>query len=472
MLPGITEELIGRQSPEAQAIIRLLLTEITALRNEVTALREEVVRLKRTPRNSSRPPSTEHPHAKPAPPPVRGVRKSGGQPGHDKHARALLPTAQCDDVREHRPVACRRCGTKLSGTDPQPLRQQVYEFPEIHLHVTEHRRHRLTCRGCGESTCAAPPTGVPSGQAGSRLTALIGLLMAHFRQSKRRTALFLEACLNFPCSSGWIVKVQQQVSAAVQPVYDELVAALPTQSRLGIDESPTKEGRRKAWQWTFVADQFTVFAHRLSRSGDVLDELLTGRFRGVVTCDRARMYWRLPTLQWCWSHLKRDFQALVDSGVAVARKLGRKLLDQTRILFRQWSRCRDGTITRAGLKSSLGGTRQETARLLQRGLKCRHDRTSEVCRELSWHQPRLWAFLDHPGVEPTNNASERALRHGVIWRKLSFGTQSAHGSRFVERLLTVIESCRQQGRDLFAFLVATITAHLHHVTPPSLVTGV
>ena len=139
MSPGITEELIGRQSPEAQAIIRLLLTEIAALRDEVTALKEDVVRLKRTPRNSSRPPSTEHPHAKPAPPPARGVRKSGGQPGHDKHARALLPTEPCDDVRAHRPVACRCCGTKLSGTDPQPLRQQVYEFPEIHLHVTEHQ---------------------------------------------------------------------------------------------------------------------------------------------------------------------------------------------------------------------------------------------------------------------------------------------------------------------------------------------
>jgi transposase len=302
--------------------------------------------------------------------------------------------------------------------------------------------------------------------------AFVALLMAHFRQSKRRVSLFCESVLNTPCSPGLAVKLQNRATAALRPVYDELVRALPKQKLQNIDESPTKEANRKAWLWTFVAKDFSVFAIRPTRGGEVLDELLTDRFRGIVTCDRAKMYWRLPTLQWCWAHLKRDFQALADSSVRVAKELGKKLLEEVGVLFRQYSRCRDGTISCAGLKSSLGKTRRAVERLLLRGLSCRHARTSEVCRELYWYRRRLWTFLDHAGVEPTNNASERALRHAVIWRKLSFGTQSAAGSRFVETLLSAIETCRQQDRDVFAFVTQAVEHHFAHRRTPSLLAGV
>jgi len=145
-----------------------------------------------------------------------------------------------------------------------------------------------------------------------------------------------------------------------------------------------------------------------------------------------------------------------------------KLLTHTQHVFRQWTRCRDGTITQRGLKSSLGQTRRTVERLLLRGLRCRHRKTSGLCQELLHHRDRLWTFLDHPGVEPTNNASERALRHAVIWRKLSFGIQSAAGSRFVETLLSVIETCRKQDRDVFAFVTQSLEHHLAHQPPPSL----
>ena len=172
------------------------------------------------------------------------------------------------------------------------------------------------------------------------------------------------------------------------------------------------------------------------------------------------------------AHLKRDFQALLDSGVRSVQLLGKQLLEQTRLVFRQWARCRDGTISRAGLKSSLGKVRKKVEELLLRGLKCRHPRTSQVCRELYWYRHRLWTFLDHAGVEPTNNASERALRHPVIWRKLSFGTQSAAGSRFVETLLTIVETCRKQDRDVFDFITTAIHSKLNHRPTPSLLSGV
>jgi transposase len=465
ILPGLEAEM----TPAVRAFVELLLKRIESLEAEVDELKR---RLGKTPQNSSLPPSSRHPHAKPAPPEPKSQRKRGGQPGHEKFERALVPPERVDETIVLKPQTCRRCGERLKGSDPDPLRHQVHELPEIRPIITEYQRHRLACPCCGTSTCAELPRGVPEGQSGPRLVAFAALLMAYFRQSKRRVSLFCETVLSTPCSTGLVVKLQNTATDALRPAYDELTQALPRQKILGIDESPTKEARQKSWLWTFVAKRFTVFAVRPTRGGEVLDELLTDRFRGVVTCDRAKMYWRLPTLQWCWAHLKRDFQALIDSGVRIAKELGTKLLEATRQLFRQWSRCRDGTISRGGLKSSLGKTRRAVERSLLRGLKCRHARTSEVCRELYWYRERLWTFLDHAGIEPTNNASERALRHAVIWRKLSFGTQSAAGSRFVETLLSVIETCRQHNRDVFAFVTRSITAHLTHRRPPSLLPGV
>src|SRR5262249_36943914 len=219
----ITEELIARQTPEAQAIIRALLATIRQLQEQ----------LNQSPRNSSVPPSTEHPHAKPLRPKSQAARRPGGQPGHPRQERPLLPSGQCDKVTPLKPVACRRCGRKLSGEDATPLRHQVWELPEIKPQVVEYQRHRLACPGCGETTCATLPPGVPTGQSGPRLVAFAGLLMAYFRQSKRRTALFLQTLLNQPCCPALTLKIQAQVTQALRPAYEELVSALPAQPHLG-----------------------------------------------------------------------------------------------------------------------------------------------------------------------------------------------------------------------------------------------
>jgi transposase len=164
---------------------------------------------------------------------------------------------------------------KLTGSDPEPLRHQVWELPEIKTHVAEYQRHRLVCPCCGETTCAALPVGVPQGQSGPRLMALTAMLMAYFRQSKRRTAEFLTTLLNQPCCPATVVKMQNQVTAALRPSYGVLAAQLPTQDHLNIDETATKEENGKAWLWTFVARSFTVFAVRATREATALMRLLT-----------------------------------------------------------------------------------------------------------------------------------------------------------------------------------------------------
>jgi transposase len=461
MSQTIPEEVIARQSPEAQAIIRMLLARIEALE----------ARLNKTPQNSSLPPSSQHPHAKPASPRQPSGKKRGGQPGHPKHERTLIPTEQCSEVLTFKPSACRRCGDELAGNDANPLRHQVWEVPEIRPLVTEYRLHRLLCPACGITTCAELPPGVPAGQAGPQLVALVTLLMGCFRQSKRRVALFLEQVLQQPCSPGWVVKLQNVGTAALRPAYQEAVGQLPIQDALGIDESPTKEGPLKAWLWTCVAAKFTVFALRTTRAATVLTELLSEQFDGVVMCDRAKMYWQQGRLQWCWAHLKRDFQALVDHPDHQVKRLGRDLMPHTRALFRLWTRYRDGTITRSGLKRLMHPIRHEVEALLLRGECSGNPRLTGMCQELYDHREWLWMFLDVEGVEPTNNASERSLRHAVIWRKLSFGTQSERGSRFLETILTVVETCRQQSRSVFVFIREAVQAHFAHKPAQPLLGG-
>jgi transposase len=382
----------------------------------------------------------------------------------------LIPSDECDEIVSLKPSACRQCGGALSGDDPQPLRHQVSELPEIRPRVTEYQRQRLTCSGCGVTTCAELPPGVPTGQSGPRLIALATLLMAYFRLSKRRTAAFFTTLLNQPCSVGHVVNLQNLGASALRPCFHELVEALPQQTSLNIDESPTKQQTHKAWLWTFVAATFTVFSLRLSRRATVLHDWLKTDYAGVVGCDRARMYFCLPHRQWCWAHLKRDFQAMSEAHGSAA-EIGRRLLELTRELFHHWHRVRDGTLSRTGLKRHTNRLQGLVYLALEDGQRCGHAPTAATCTELLDHFDSLWTFVDRDGVEPTNNAAERSLRHAVIWRKLSFGTQSIAGSRFVETLLTVIETCRQQKRPAFTFITEAIQRRLNHQLAPSLLSG-
>ena len=238
MEPIVTEERIARQPPEAQEIIRLLLAKIAELETRVEELGRQVAG--KTPQNSSLPPSSQHPHAKPPHPKRKSKRRRGGQPGHPKHERTLIPTDECDRVEPLRPDECRRCGEPLSGSDPEPLQHQVWELPEIKPLVTEYQRHRLTCPCCGETTCAKLPPGVPQGQSGPRLMAFGAMLMAYSRQSKRRTAEFMTTLLGQPCSPALTVKMQNVATAAVRPAYQELTAQLPAEQHVNADETPTK----------------------------------------------------------------------------------------------------------------------------------------------------------------------------------------------------------------------------------------
>jgi transposase len=452
--PPLPSEVYDALPPAMQAYIRYLEARLADLE----------ARLGQTSANSSKPPSSDPPHAKPAPPKAPSGRQKGGQPGHPKRTRPDLPP---DTVVELRTEVCDRCSHPLVGNDPEPLRHQVVEIPPVRPHVTEYRRHRLPCPRCGKVNCPALPADARGGY-GPRVQAVCALLSGAYRVGKRGVAQLCRDLFGVPISPAAVCDLQRKTAAALESVVREAhthVAGKPA----NVDETGWREGRKRGWLWVAVTAGVTVFLVRLSRGRAVLDDLIGGDL-GVLTTDRYPAYRHLAAgrRQVCWAHLRRDFQAMIDRRNA-GSVVGEELLLHADILLAQWKRVRDGTQSRRGFRRSyLGWVRAEVRALLDLGAGCGCATTAGVCRELLAVEPALYTFAAVDGVEPTNNAAERALRHAVCWRKTSFGTDSAGGSRFVERVLTVVATCRQQGRDALEYLTACAGARRDGVNGPSL----
>jgi transposase len=223
----------------------------------------------------------------------------------------------------------------------------------------------------------------------------------------------------------------------------------------------------KAWLWVVVTPPVTVFHIAATRRGKVAGQLLGSAYRQVVTSDRWQAYNGFRRRQFCWSHLRRDFRAMIDrqnSGTPT----GKQLLDLSDRMFAWWHRVRGGTLARPSFQVYISGLRAEVRAVLIQGTACGCPKTAATCRELLAHQPKLGTFVWCEGVGPTDNAAERALRHAVLWRKGSGGTDSRHGSQFVERVLSARGTCQQQGRGLLDYLVKCCQARLAGKEAPSL----
>ncbi|KFE68568.1 Mobile element protein [Hyalangium minutum] len=231
-----------------------------------------------------------------------------------------------------------------------------------------------------------------------------------------------------------------------------------------------KQGRAaRAWLWTVASALVVVFQVALSRGRQVIQGLLGKDFVGWLITDRWSGYdWYDPGLrQVCWSHLTRDFQGFIDRAGPGGR-IGRDLMAQRNRMFKWWHRVRDGTLERQEFQKRMRKVERRVGALLRQALGCGQKKTAGVARRILRLEKCLWVFVDVPGVEPTNNAGERALRQGVIYRKLSFGTRSERGSRFVERILTVVTTLKQQRRNPLEFLTQALWAYRRGLPAPSL----
>ncbi|MGH9207505.1 MAG: IS66 family transposase [Acidimicrobiales bacterium] len=439
---------------------------VTSLLDRVARLEEHV---RQTSRTSSKPPSSDPPSAPPRPARRPSGRKTGGQPGHEGHGRALLPAEQVDQIVDVQPEACAQCGALLRGEDAQPARHQVTELPRVVPAVTEYRRHTLTCAACGARTQAPWPEEMPQGCFGPRAQATVAYLTGRQGISQRDAQEALRTLFHLEVSLGSIAALEQQVSAAVAAPVDVAHTYVQTQHLVNVDETGWREGTTRLWLWVGVTTLVSVFLLRATRGSQGAKDLLGATFRGIVGSDRWSAYtWvDVTRRQLCWAHLLRDFTAFTERGGGSTR-IGQALLDTTDEMFALWYRVRVGTLSRAEFQRAMVPLQTQVGALLREGVALEYAKTRHTCEHILKLEGALWTFVAVAGVEPTNNAAERALRRAVLWRRRSFGTQSAAGSCFVERLLTVVTTLRQQERDVLDYLTEACAALIRGLPPPSL----
>jgi len=482
------------KTPESvrQLLVKLL-GRIEQLELQYEALKEEnqllKEQLKQNSKNSSRPPSQDIGKgfkAKAKAKKGRSQKQVGGQPGHEGHARALYPPEMCERIEEHYPDRCIECGARFRGKEEgEPYRIQIVEIPKVEPEVREHRFHALRCEVCGQWTRAWDEGIINGSGYGARVAAHVAVLSGQYRQSHRMVQELLHELFGVKISVGGINRLRQEGSDALSEVVEEAHQYVQAQGHVNLDETSFAQGNgdgknpqgRKGWLWVMVTPWVSYFAVFLGRSQAVCQQLLGEGFNGIVNSDRFSGYNALAIegRQLCWAHLKRDFTCIAER-TGVAGELGKALLEQQKLLFEHWYRVRDGTLNRDEFVSLVTPIRQQVHTLLAEGAgypiakdeKTPLAKTVRTCRQLMKVEPALWTFTTTEGIEPTNNAAERALRPAVLWRKNSFGSQSEAGSLFVSRMLTVVTTLRSQNRPVLDYLVEAYRAARRGQPVPSL----
>ena len=457
--PGISAEDWAATPVAVRVLVTELLQRIARLE----------ARLNQTSQNSSKPPSSDPPQVRPLRTKEPSGRQSGGQPGHTGHNRQLKPESEVAHIIDVRPESCGQCGTLLLGDDAEPERHQVIDFPRLTAVVTEYRRHCLWCVACGARTQAPWPTTMPEGSFGPRVQATVGYLTGRIGASQREVQEMLATLCQTEVSVGSIAALEQAVSTALAMPVAEVKRYVQRQPVRNADETSWREKTKRLWLWISVTPLVSVFRLLKTRGAVGAREVLGAEVWGTVGTDHyAGYHWIDPCQrQLCWAHLKREFVAWSQRTGETAR-IGLALLAVEKQLFTSWYRVRDGTLAWADFQVAMLPLMARVRMLLQEGAAGADTKAQGTCRNLLKREAALWTFVWEAEVEPTNNRAERALRRAVLWRRRSFGTQSAAGSQFVERILTAVTTLRQQRRDVLDYLTAACAAAICKQPPPSL----
>jgi transposase len=453
-------------------VLLALANQVERLEGRVERLEEELRELRRDSDNSSLPPSADRRSGKRPRKGKRSDRKPGGQPGHPGSGRRLLPIEQLDEVVEHLPERCRGCGHSLADRPARgPVRRhQVAELPEIAVRVSEHRLLRRRCPGCGAITQAEPPPDVPRERFGPRLQAAVATLAAGFRLSRRQVVDLCRELFGTEIAVGTVDAIVERSGGALREPQKRLRDAVRGSSVVCVDETGWKQAGQRRALWGAFTEEAALLRVAPSRHREEAEALL-GESEAIVSSDRWWAYDHLDPVrrQLCWSHLQRDFRFHAESPLAHQSEFGEACLRIAAGVFESWRE-----FQRSGDRHRL---RREVRRL-ERALRslCEEGKRKSVktryhrglARNLTKAWPALWTFLEHEGVEPTNNRAERGLRHAVIYRKLSQGSRSERGALATERLLSAAISCRLRGRSLFAYLIEVSQASIRGQPAPAL----
>jgi transposase len=457
-----------------QARVDALEAELAALKDVVAQLGQQLAAARKDSSTSSKPPSSDLVKP-PKPPPPKGQEKRciGGQPGHPKHERAAFPPEALNGGSfDHCLDSCPACGHDLHpALTLTPRVIQQVDIRAVPLSIQEHRAHAGWCPQCQKLYEAPLPAGIAcGGLVGPTLTTLIAYLKGACHASFSTIRKFLRDVVRVTISRGQLAVIIGKVSRALERPYEELLEDLPAQARLNIDETGHKQNGARMWTWCFRAGLYTLFKIDPTRSADVLIAVLGEEFNGVLGCDYFSAYRRYQRefgvpLQFCLAHLIRDVKFLTTLPDARDRAYGERLREALRQLFAVIHRREQ--LSAAAFQSQLEAARTEVLRCGTREVpETRPSRN--LAKRLETHGESYFRFLTMPGVEPTNNLAEQAIRFVVLDRLVTQGTRSEAGDRWCERIWTVIATCGQQGRSVFEYLSAAVTAYFHRTEAPSL----
>ena len=450
---------------------------------------ELLEKINRTSNNSSSPPSADPLSAQKPEKKKKSGKKRGGQPGHKGHSRFFYEKEDCTAVLDYHPETCSCCGEKLSGEDARPYRHQTVDIPPIKPIVVEHRLHQLVCDNCGTATRAKLPSGINPGGYETRVVAVVAVLSGAYRHTQRMVQSAMLEVFGIPMSLGTVNKLRLEASSALSSVVESAKTYLQNSEVVGADETRFVQGnadgcnekKTQAWLWVMVTPLVAFFEITLSRCTQTAKNILGEGFSGILNSDRFASYnWvDLGQRQLCWAHLKREF-VKISERTGVSEQIGKDLLKQFEELFKLWYQVRDGTLSRCEFQLKVQFIRDSINSILLEAAnycvgykeKTPFAKTVRTCRQILKVEPALWLFVDVEGVEPTNNAAQRAIRPAVIWRRTSFGSQTQAGSTFVSRMLTVVTSLKFQRRNVLEFMTNAVSAQRHGTPAPSLLPNV
>lgn len=427
-------------------------------------LAELEARAKTNTTNSSTPPSQNPLDGVKLPKKKKSKRNRGGQPKHPPHLKKLLPPEQVTQTIRILPEVCTQCDAPLptdtQPSDPPPKRFQVIELPPIILEVTEYQAHTRTCPCCQHVNETIIPADVRAHSIGPRLTATLSYMTGNLGLSKRNVEEFADDVFGAPIALGTIANLEQEVSAALEPAHQEAVEAVRKAEVKFADETSWKLWGKLCWLWAAATSNVAAFVIHGKRSALGLAVLLGNDIYGIIHSDRYKVYLQVPAerRQLCWAHLKRDFQKIVDQG-GPSQFVGRRGLRIVKEAFAAWHAFQGETITRQDLQTLIAPLERRLSKTLVEGGLGDDARVSAFCENLLVLESALWTFVKKEGVEPTNNHMERLVRRAVLWRKRSFGCNSEKGCRFVERILTVVQTCRLRGKSTLEYLRNAVAAH-------------
>lgn len=450
---------------------------IAALERQLAQVQQRLAgleaRLKTNSSNSSTPPSANPPGAPNNNKKNKSKRKRGGQPGHPPHLKQLLPPERVTHIVPIVPEECTGCHAPLPAepgpNDTDIKRFQTIELPPIMLEVTEYQAHTRTCTCCGKVNRATIPADIREHSIGPMLTGTLSYLTGSLGLSKRNVEELAADVFRAPIALGTIANLEQEVSAALAVPHQQACAAVRQAEIAFADETSWKLWGKLCWLWAAATTTVAVFVIHPKRSALGMAAILGTEFDGLLHSDRYHVYLQVPAerRQICWAHLKRDFQKVVDRGGA-SIFVGQRGLRIVKEVFAAWHEFQEGKVTRQQLQARIGPLANRLNKVLVEGAHGDDARVAKFCENVLKLESAVWTFVEKEGVEPTNNFMERLMRLAVLWRKRSFGCNSEVGCRYVERILTVVQTCRLRDRSVLEYLREALRAHRKRGPSPSL----